>query len=332
MGHHAHGPLAGVGDQHFGSGHGLDEVRGFGHFLVDVEDDDVGLDAIGVNGEAVDVGQPLGQAAGILMVFGQPVHHAVQGHQPGGGQDTGLAHAATHHLAPSMGLFDEIFGAHQHRTHRAAQGLGQAEADIVHVAGQFLGRDLQGHGGVEDARAVQVHRHAGLMGHVADGLGVGGGHHHAAAPVMGVLKAEHGGGGEMGVALGPDGAGHVVWVDAALGVVGHQAGLGSGQGGLSPAFVPEHVGLVAHDDLVAPVAVGQSGDEVAHGAAGGQQAGFLAQHGGGPLLQLINGRVLAENVVAHLGLGHGPAHLAGGFGDCVAAQIDQCHLTAPPKN
>ena len=229
-----------------------------------------------------------------------------------------------------MRLFDEVLGAHDHRAHRTAQGLGEAETDVVHVAGQFLGRDFQGHGGVEDAGAVQVHRHAGLVGHVADGLGVGGGYHHAAAPVVGVLQTDHGGGWKMGVALVPDGPGHVIGVDAALGVVGHQAGLGPGQRGLSPAFVPEHVGLVSHDDLVASVAVGQGGDEVAHGAAGGQQAGLLAQHGGGPFLKFVDGRVLAENVVAHLGPGHGPAHLVGGFGDRVAAQVDRCHLAVPP--
>ena len=54
--------------------------------------------------------------------------------------------------------------------------------------------------------------------------------------------------------------------------------------------------------------VGHQGDEVAHRAAGDEQAGLLAGQLGGALLERDDGRVVAEDVVADLGVGHGPAH------------------------
>jgi hypothetical protein len=39
-----------------------------------------------------------------------------------------------------------------------------------------------------------------------------------------------------------------------------------------------------------------------------QQRGLEAEERRGPLLQAIDGRVVAEDVVADLGLGHGAAH------------------------
>ena len=52
----------------------------------------------------------------------------------------------------------------------------------------------------------------------------------------------------------------------------------------------------------------------------------MAAHLCGPLLTFVYGWVFSVNVVAYLGLGHGPAHLVGGFGYRIATQVDQCHL------
>ena len=52
-----------------------------------------------------------------------------------------------------------------------------------------------------------------------------------------------------------------------------------------PRLVPEHVGFLAHDHLVAATAPGQGSDQVAHRPAGGQlKSGLLAQHLGGAFL------------------------------------------------
>ena len=66
-------------------------------------------------------------------------------------------------------------------------------------------------------------------------------------------------------------------------------------------FVDVGVGLVAQDHLVAAAAVRQQADQVAHGAGGDEQGRLFAQPVGGQRLQPLDGRVVAENVVAHLG-------------------------------
>ena len=78
----------------------------------------------------------------------------------------------------------------------------------------------------------------------------------------------------------------------------------------------------AGDRLLAAPEVGELRDEVAHRAAGDEQPGLLAEELGGAFLEGDDGRVVAEDVVADLGLGHGVAHGVGGPRDRVAAQVD----------
>ena len=49
-------------------------------------------------------------------------------------------------------------------------------------------------------------------------------------------------------------------------------------------------------------------DGVAHGARGQKQRSLLAEHLGDALFKLSDGGILAVNVVADLGLGHGAPH------------------------
>jgi hypothetical protein len=61
-------------------------------------------------------------------------------------------------------------------------------------------------------------------------------------------------------------------------------------------------------------------------AGGHEQRSLFAENFGGTLLQAIDGRVLAVNVVAHFGFRHGATHRCGRFGDSIAAQIDHERL------
>ena len=90
-------------------------------------------------------------------------------------------------------------------------------------------------------------------------------------------------------------------------------------------LVEDHVVLAARDGLLAAREVGHLGDEVAHRPGRDEEAGFLAEQLGGALLEGVDRRVVAEDVVAELGLGHRPAHRRGGVGDGVAAQVDPWH-------
>jgi hypothetical protein len=71
--------------------------------------------------------------------------------------------------------------------------------------------------------------------------------------------------------------------------------------------------------------VGHLGDQVAHRARRDEDAGFLAEQLGRTLFEGVDGRVVAEHVVADLGLGHRPPHRRGGLRYGVAAQVDPGH-------
>lgn len=75
--------------------------------------------------------------------------------------------------------------------------------------------------------------------------------------------------------------------------------------------------------------VGQNAQKVSHGTAGHKEGVLLAHDPGGHLLQADEGGILAVDVVAHLCAGHRLAHLVGGKGEGVAAEIE-FHAGVPP--
>ena len=56
-----------------------------------------------------------------------------------------------------------------------------------------------------------------------------------------------------------------------------------------------------------------------------KSAGLLPEELGRALLERVDRRVLAPDVVADLGGGHRPAHLGGWLGDGVGAEVDRGH-------
>ena len=90
-------------------------------------------------------------------------------------------------------------------------------------------------------------------------------------------------------------------------------------------LVPDDVALGAGDHLAAARHVGHQRHEVAHRPRRDEQAGLLAEQLRRPLLERVDRRVLAEDVVADLGGGHRAAHLGGRAGDGVGAEIDRGH-------
>ena len=90
-------------------------------------------------------------------------------------------------------------------------------------------------------------------------------------------------------------------------------------------LVDDQVVLAPGDRLLATGEVGHLGDEVAHRAARHEQPGLLAEQLGRALLEGVDRRVVAEDVVADLGIGHRPAHRGRGEGDGVAAEVDPWH-------
>ena len=87
-------------------------------------------------------------------------------------------------------------------------------------------------------------------------------------------------------------------------------------------LVDEDVRLALEQHLVARLGVALDRELVAHRAAGHVERRLLARQRGDAALERLHGGVVAEHVVADLGLGHGLAHGRGGTGDGVAAQVD----------
>ena len=146
-----------------------------------------------------------------------------------------------------------------------------------------------------------------------------------------VLDADERHGGLV-VLGGQAGLPHLVGVEHAVVVVERDE--------LDPGVQRGRAVLVGHHVLAAPghdrgPGHGEDphGDLVRHDAGRHEQRRRLAHPRRERLLERPNGRVLAVVVVAHLGLGHGPAHPRRGPGDGVAAQVDHIghavRLTAP---
>jgi len=87
------------------------------------------------------------------------------------------------------------------------------------------------------------------------------------------------------------------------------------------------VRLGVQEDLVAAPRERAHGGLVAHRPRGEVEAGLFAEQPSGVLLQADDGRVVAEDVVADLGLEHHAAHLRRRTRDSVAAQVDRLHVT-----
>ena len=73
-------------------------------------------------------------------------------------------------------------------------------------------------------------------------------------------------------------------------------------------FVVVDVGLVADDHFVATLTVCQQARQVAHRPARHEDGGLFADALRGSTLELVDGGVVAEDVVAYLGGGHRGAH------------------------
>src|SRR4029453_6068981 len=77
----------------------------------------------------------------------------------------------------------------------------------------------------------------------------------------------------------------------------------------SPGLVPDRVALATDDDVVSRPSQHTQRDLVRHRAAREPERGFLAKEGRDPFLEAIDGRILAELIVAYGGGRHGRSHL-----------------------
>ena len=253
------------------------------------------------------------------MVFGQALDVVLQRIQAGGGEDAGLAHAAAQHLAPAQRLRDERPAAAQHRADRRAQPLGQADGNAVEAPHRFARADAEFHRGIADARAVQVRREAALVREPGCRVEVGGRHD---APAQRILQREQTAAREVKV-VRLDRALDVRQRQGAVGLVCDGLRLQAAEHGAASGLVLVGVRLLPDDVFVAALAVREQRDQVGLRARGREQRRFMAEQLGRARLQAVDRRVVAVDVVAHFGRGHGGAHGRARAGDGVASEVYQ---------
>jgi len=150
------------------------------------------------------------------------------------------------------------------------------------------------------------------------------GPHRAAAPVVRVLQRHQPRVGVVIVVGRPHRGEHLLGGQHPA-VALERARLDAPQRRHPAALEVEAVAPRLADHLVALAALEADGDLVGLRARGDEQPGGLAEELRRALLEAAHGGVLAVDVVAHLGLRHGPAHLRAGAGDGVRAKVDLAH-------
>ncbi len=122
--------------------------------------------------------------------------------------------------------------------------------------------------------------------------------------------------------VGPDRRVQLVEVEHAARVCPDRVEGNSAQGRRAAALVPEDVGFVPDNRLVAAATVRQQGGQIAHGSARYEHRGVLAEQPGGAFLQQVDRWVLTVLIVPHQRGGHCLPHCRRGTRHRVGAEID----------
>ena len=115
---------------------------------------------------------------------------------------------------------------------------------------------------------------------------------------------------------------HVLGAQTAV-LAGHGPRDDAGQHGHARQLVLHDVAPLLDEDFLAGDGEDPDRDLVAHDARGDPERGLEAEHPGGGVLQAVDARVLAVDVVAHLGLRHRSPHLGRRLRDRVRTKVDQ---------
>ena len=146
---------------------------------------------------------------------------------------------------------------------------------------------------------------------------------------LGVFQAHESGPGKVGI-VGLDRLLHTGKVKGAVGCELQRLRVNPPDHRGPASLEAVTVGLLSGNVFVAPLTVTEKRQEVRLGTAGDEKCGFHAKHCRGQFFEAIDCRVLAIDVVPHLGRGHGRAHGRGRPGNGIAPEIDPLHSLLLP--
>ncbi len=239
-------------------------------------------------------------------------------------QDARLPQPAADALAQPADDLHAIVRGRDHRARRRAQALAQADADRVGLLAEARernpGRDVR----VPEARSVEVKRQPGGVRCVGHRFQLFERPDRSAAAVVRVLDGD----GLLARVVIPLARAQCglerLWREDPARAVDGQA-LHAPQRRDGAALVVHDVAIAIADDFVALAGQRAQRDLVRHRPGRHPDRRLLAEQLGDALLQRIDGRVFAVDVVAHLSGGHRLAHARGGLRDGVASQVDEVH-------
>ena len=246
---------------------------------------------------------------------------SVERDQPGGGDHAGLAHAAAQALTLDTGRGDDIGRSGEQRTDRRAEPLGQAAHHGGGAGRQGGGRDAGGHLGVQEAGTVEVDGQAAPRPAAASSSRASSGG--ARRPACGCSRRRRSAdrglvvGGRVDRPTAPRRRSR--WPPSSSSGVELDAGVPAGR--RRPRRRRRAGGRRRR-----PASPGRVSSRRASWLAmvpdGTNTAASLPTRSAKRLLEGVDRRVLAVDVVADLGVGHGPAHLRRRPGDGVGAEVD----------
>ena len=260
------------------------------------------------------------QILGARMVFGQAFHMVIQGINSGGCEVAGLAHASAQTLANATGLINKVARTQKNRTHGCTKTLGQANRNGVKDLAVVAGILAVGHKGIEEARSVKMVAkmvEPGKSAELAQCVQPDGS---SAAFVGSVLCYDQSGRGRMHIVHGLKQQFGLRGRKSPV-VVAPHAHLNPAVECKASALVVVDVRQLTADYLIARLGMHLDRDLVGHGARRAKKTGLHAKAIGEDGLEPQNGGVVAQDVVANRGCGHGPEHGLGGGGYGIGAEI-----------
>ena len=188
------------------------------------------------------------------------------------------------------------------------------------MASPLDGWDVGGDDGVPQPGTVEVHHQPVAACPCADGLDLLDGIDAAAAAIMSVLQA-HQPGSDHVIVHRPNLVFEMRHIEDTV-ITDDCPACDSAENGRATCLINANVASCLAEQFIAGLGVDLDADLIRHGAGRHKQGSFLAEESGDAFLQQIDGRIFAENVVAHLGREHGGAHGSGRFRYGVAAEVD----------
>src|SRR5579883_1497875 len=132
-----------------------------------------------------------------LRKFCQSLYHLLQGDNTCRGYHSSLTHSATQHLACADRAPDKFFATNKQGANGRAESFGETEHHRIDVLHESACGQMQGCGGVENARAIHMHCDAVGMSQAGNGFNLLYAQHHAAATIVRVFDTDQGSGGNM---------------------------------------------------------------------------------------------------------------------------------------